>query len=70
VAAGALVTKNVEPYSIVAGVPAKIIDYRFNKDEIVRLMSLDIWNRDFEWIKSHATLFNDISHLDELLQKI
>jgi len=70
VAAGALVTKNVEPYSIVAGVPAKIIDYRFNKDEIVRLMSLDIWNRDFEWIKNHAALFNDISHLDELLQKM
>lgn len=35
VGAGSIVTKNVEPYSIVAGNPAKIIGHRFNEDEIV-----------------------------------
>ena len=35
VAAGALVTKNVIPYSIVAGVPAKIIKMRFTDVEII-----------------------------------
>jgi acetyltransferase-like isoleucine patch superfamily enzyme len=34
VAAGAVVTKSVPPYAIVAGVPAKIVGYRFSKDEI------------------------------------
>jgi len=35
VAAGAVVTKNVKPYSIVAGVPASLIRYRWSTDEIV-----------------------------------
>ena len=36
IAAGSVVTKNVTPYSIVAGNPAKSIGSRFNKDEIVQ----------------------------------
>lgn len=34
VAAGAVVTKDVPPYAIVGGVPAKIIKYRFTPDQI------------------------------------
>lgn len=34
IAAGSVVTKDVEPYTILGGNPAKIIKYRFNKDEI------------------------------------
>lgn len=34
VAAGALVTKDVPPYSIVAGVPAKVIKMRFNEEDL------------------------------------
>lgn len=34
VAAGAVVTRNVPPYAIVGGNPAKIIKFRFNSDEI------------------------------------
>jgi acetyltransferase-like isoleucine patch superfamily enzyme len=34
IAAGSVVTKDVKPYSIVAGNPAKILKNRFNKDEI------------------------------------
>jgi acetyltransferase-like isoleucine patch superfamily enzyme len=33
VAAGSVVTKNIEPYAIVGGVPAKFIKYRFENDE-------------------------------------
>jgi acetyltransferase-like isoleucine patch superfamily enzyme len=36
VAAGAVVTKNVPPYSIVAGVPARVIKYRWTIEEILR----------------------------------
>ena len=35
VAAGAVVTKDVAPYSIVAGVPATIIKYRFSKEQLL-----------------------------------
>lgn len=42
VGAGAVVTKDVEPYSIVAGNPAKIIKYRFSENIIKKLIKIDI----------------------------
>lgn len=41
VAAGAIVTKNVPPYAIVAGVPAKIIKYRFDEATRSKLEKID-----------------------------
>lgn len=41
VAAGAVVTKDVPPYAIVGGVPAKIIKYRFSPEVIKQLLKLD-----------------------------
>ena len=42
IAAGAVVTKDVEPYAIVGGSPAKIIKYRFNENIRLKLMHTDI----------------------------
>ena len=42
VAAGAVVTKDVEPYEIVGGNPAKLIKYRFNESLRRKLLELDI----------------------------
>lgn len=36
IAAGALVNKSCPPYSIIAGVPAKVIKFRFTIDEILQ----------------------------------
>jgi acetyltransferase-like isoleucine patch superfamily enzyme len=61
VAAGAVVTKEVPPYAIVGGVPAKIIKYRFNKEQIDDLLKIKWWDKDIEWIIARAHLFSDVS---------
>lgn len=53
VAAGAVVTKDVPAYAIVAGVPAKIIKYRFDKVKIEYLLKTKWWSKDLSWIKSN-----------------
>ncbi len=42
VGANAVVTKNVKPYTIVGGIPAKIIKNRFNKKELEKAYSIDL----------------------------
>jgi virginiamycin A acetyltransferase len=41
IAAGSVVTKDIPPYAIVAGVPAKIIKYRFSSNIISKLLTID-----------------------------
>ena len=57
---GAVVTKDVEPYAIVGGVPAKLIRYRFTRDQIDFLLEFQWWNRSDEWLRQNVDLFEDI----------
>lgn len=61
VAAGAVVTKDVEPYAIVSGVPAKIIRYRFDENERYELLNIKWWKKDEGWIRRHAHEFESIN---------
>ena len=69
VGSNALVTKDVPPYAIVGGVPAKIIKYRFPQDVIDRLEEIRWWRLSDNEIYKRINLFNiqnpsvdDINH--------
>lgn len=49
-AANSVVTKNVPPYAIVAGVPAKIIKYRFSEEKINDLSKSEWWKKELKEI--------------------
>lgn len=60
VAAGSVVTKDVEPYSIVGGVPAKEIKKRFTDAQIEELLNIKWWNWPFDEIKSRYKEFVNV----------
>ena len=69
IASCAVVNKDVAPYSIVGGIPAKLIKYRFSPEIIQRILPLHLINLDTETIKANISLFyNDIENLETLEQ--
>lgn len=58
VGAGAVVTKDVEPYEVVAGVPAKHIKYRFDKEICTELLETEWWNLDKDGIDKAIKSFS------------
>ena len=67
IAAGAIVTKDVEPYQIAAGVPAKPIKYRFDKEMIDELLKVDFSALDRETIEKNIdTLYSPLENVEQL----
>ena len=66
IGSGAVVTKDVPDYAIVGGVPAKVIKYRFNEDQIRALKKIAWWNWDDKTI---AERFDDFLDIDAFIRK-
>jgi virginiamycin A acetyltransferase len=67
IAANSTVIKNVEPYSIVGGNPAKEIKKRFSEDTISKLLKLKWWNWDIERITKNIQNLTD-NQIDKLTE--
>jgi len=56
IAAGSVVTKNVEPYAIVGGNPAKVLKKRFSDEAISKLLAIQWWSWEIDKIKENLDL--------------
>ena len=68
VGAGAVVTRDVPPYAIVGGVPAKVIRYRFSPEIIASLLELRWWDLPLEQLRGLP--FDDVEKCIAELRKI
>jgi len=68
VAARSVCTKDVPPYAVVGGVPAKIIKYRYDEETINFLLKLKWWDKDVNWLRENAELMCDIEKLKETFE--
>jgi phosphonate metabolism protein (transferase hexapeptide repeat family) len=64
VAAGAVVTRDVAPYQVAAGVPARPLRMRFSAEIVERLMAIAWWDWDRRTLEQR---FADFSNLERFL---
>lgn len=69
IGAGSVVTKDVPPYAIVTGNPAKIIKYRFSEKTIKELLKLKWWEFDIECILKFKDSFDKIEEFIKVINE-
>lgn len=71
VGSGSIVTKDVPPYAIVVGSPAKIIKYRFDDETITKLLKSEWWNKDIKTLLSSRKMTkNHNEYIDKICSEV
>lgn len=69
IGAHAVVTKDVDPYTVVAGVPARMIRKRFDEESIGKLLEMKWWDWPDEKLEKYGRYFDLPEKLIEVLKK-
>lgn len=69
VLAHAVVTKDVPPYAIVGGVPAKILKYRYSHEDIEFLLKIKWWDNSKEWFEENWRLLSNFEEFKNYYYK-
>ena len=59
IGAGAIVTKDVPPFAVVVGVPARVVKYRFSPETVEKIQASSWWNLPDSVLKSNIKLFQN-----------
>ncbi len=70
IGAHSVVTKDVPPYAIVAGVPAKVLRYRFDEEKIQKLLASKWWEWSEEILQQRADMFVDPKKFFEFIERL
>lgn len=70
IGAGSVVKKDVPPYAIVAGVPAKLIRYRFDNETVSQLLATNWWTLSDDEIQLLAEYIKSPSEFIEMYNKL
>jgi acetyltransferase-like isoleucine patch superfamily enzyme len=67
IGAGAVISKSIPPYAVAVGNPIRVIRYRFNSEQITRLLQIAWW----EWPDDKiSTYINDLKDIDRFLIRV
>ena len=60
IGAGAVVAKNIPPYAIAVGNPARVVKYRFDEATIKKLLAVKWWNWSLEKLADNLPIMSDV----------
>ena len=68
IGAGAVVAKDVPPYAVVVGNPARVVRMRYDAETIERMLAVAWWEWDDETIAERIDLFSDVNRFLEVAE--